>query len=80
MPAPHTANSIAFMGLVVLPVLFALLVLVILPIWVFIKVRTFSSSDEVLEARLAALEQEIRQLRQAAQLRGSSSPLPPTPP
>ena len=55
------------MGLVVFLVLFALVVLVILPLWVFVKIRTFASSNEVLETRLAALEHEIRQLRQDVQ-------------
>ncbi len=75
------------MGLVVLLIVFALVVLVILPIWVFVKISSFTSENEVLQARLAALDRELAQLRQTVQSlstttapsRSSATPLTTSP-
>lgn len=52
------------MGLVVLLIVFGLLVLIVLPIWVLVKISAFSTENEVLQARLAAVEYELKELRQ----------------
>ncbi|MEO6004213.1 MAG: DUF2339 domain-containing protein [Opitutus sp.] len=52
------------MGLVVLLIIFGLLVLVVLPIWVLVKIGSFTTDNEVLQNRLAALEREVQELRQ----------------
>ncbi|MEO7600356.1 MAG: DUF2339 domain-containing protein [Opitutus sp.] len=51
------------MASVVLLVLFALLVLVVLPIWVLVKIGSFSTDNEVLHARVKALENELQAVR-----------------
>jgi uncharacterized membrane protein len=69
------------MGFVVLLVIFALLVLVVLPIWVFVKITGFASENEVQQSRLNALEQELRELRQRVNsgISGAAAPTATTP-
>ncbi|HTO02995.1 MAG TPA: hypothetical protein VL069_04800, partial [Opitutus sp.] len=64
------------MDFVVLLVTFALLVLVILPVWVFIRINSFSAANELLQSKIRSLELEMSRLRQ--QFQKSDTP-PPDP-
>ena len=63
-PGKHNHALSASMGLVVLLIVFGLLVLIVLPIWVLVKINAFSTENEVLQSRLAAVEYELKELRQ----------------
>ena len=68
------------MGPVVLLIIFLLLVLVIVPIWVFIQIRSFREQNDRLRGRLASVEERLAQLQNKfSSQAASATSTPPTP-